>query len=136
MDNDGPLLTGVKARKMALTVTNRVEEGFGVLQLAGPLTLGPSLSGLREAARQLLANAKLTGLILQVAEVTSVDSAGLGELTIVYNFANRQSMGIRLVGSTPSLLKMLDMTRLEELLPPAKDMQSAKQELLAKKNLC
>lgn len=121
---------------MALTVTHRVEEGFGVLQLAGPLTLGPSLSGLREAARQLLATAKLSGLILQVGDVTSVDSAGLGELTIVYNFANRQSMGIRLVGSTPSLLKMLDMTRLEELLPPSKDMQSAKQELLAKKNLC
>jgi anti-sigma B factor antagonist len=117
---------------MALTVTQRVEEGFGVLQLTGPLTLGPSLNGLREAARQLLANGKLNGLILQVGEVTSVDSAGLGELTIVYNFANRQRMGIRLVGSTPSLLKMLDMTRLEELLPPCKDMQSAKQELLAK----
>ena len=81
-----------------------------------------------------MATAKLSGLILQVGDVTSVDSAGLGELTIVYNFANRQSMGIRLVGSTPSLLKMLDMTRLEELLPPSKDMQSAKQELLGKKN--
>jgi anti-anti-sigma factor len=117
---------------MALHVTHRIEEGFGILQLAGPLTLGPSLNGLREAARQLLANGQLSGLILLVAEVTSVDSAGLGELTIVYGFANRQRLGIRLVGSTPSLLKMLDMTRLEELLPPCKDMQSAKRELLEK----
>jgi anti-anti-sigma factor len=123
----------VKTReKMALNVTHRVEEGFGILQLAGSLTLGPSLNVLREAARQVLASAKLSGLILQVNEVTSIDSAGLGELTIVYGFANRQRLGIRLVGTTPSLLKMLDMTRLEELLPPAKDMQSAKQELLAK----
>ena len=117
---------------MALTVTQRMEEGFGVLHLAGSLTLGPSLGALRETAKQVLANGKLSGLILQVNEVTSVDSAGLGELTIVYGFANRQRLGIRLVGSTPSLLKMLDMTRLEELLRPAKDMQSAKQELLRK----
>jgi anti-anti-sigma factor len=74
----------------------------------------------------------LSGVILQVGEVTSVDSAGLGELTVVYNFANRQRLGIRLVGSTQSLLKMLDMTRLEELLPPSKDMPSAKRELLGK----
>jgi anti-anti-sigma factor len=90
------------------------------------------LNALREVARQLLANGKHNGLILEVSEVTSVDSAGLGELTVVYGFANRQRLGIRLVGSTPSLLKMLDMTRLEELLPPCKDMQSAKRELLGK----
>jgi anti-anti-sigma factor len=117
---------------MALTITQRTEEGFGILHLAGSLTLGPSLSALRETAKQVLANDKLSGLILQVNDVTNVDSAGLGELTIVYGFANRQRLGIRLVGSTPSLLKMLDMTRLEELLRPVKDMQSAKQELLQK----
>jgi anti-anti-sigma factor len=117
---------------MALTVTQRVEEAFGILHLAGSLTLGPSLNALREAARQLLANGKLSGLILEVSEVTNVDSAGLGELTIVYNFANRQRLGIRLVGSTPALLKMLDTTRLEELLPPSKDLPSAKRELLGK----
>lgn len=117
---------------MALTVTHKVEEGFGILHLAGSLTLGPTLNVLREVAKQVLASGKLNGLILQVGDVTSVDSAGLGELTIVYNFANRQRLGIRLVGSTQSLLKMLDMTRLEELLPPAKDMPSAKRELLGK----
>jgi anti-anti-sigma factor len=120
---------------MALNVTQRFEEGFAILQLAGSLTLGPSLNALREAAKQVLANGKLNGLILQVEAITSVDSAGLGELTIVYGFANRQSLGIRLVGSTPSLLKMLDMTRLEELLPPSKDLSSAKQDLLKKNKI-
>jgi len=115
---------------MALTVTHKVDEGFGILHLTGNLTLGPSLNALREAARQVLAASKLKGLILEVGGVTTVDSAGLGELTIVYNFANRQGLGIRLVGTTASLLKMLEMTRLEELLPPAKDLPSAKRELL------
>jgi anti-anti-sigma factor len=117
---------------MALTVTQRIEEGFGILHLAGSLTLGPSLNQLREAAKKILVSGKLNGLILQVGEIASVDSAGLGELTVVYNLANRQRLGLRLVGSTPSLLKVLDMTRLEELLPPSPDMQSAKRQLLGK----
>jgi anti-anti-sigma factor len=117
---------------MALLVTQRVEDGFGILHLVGPLTLGPSLNALRESARQLMAGSQLSGVILQVDQVTTVDSAGLGELTVVYGYANQKRIGIRLVGTTPSLLKLLDMTRIEELLPPAKDMQSAKRELLAK----
>jgi anti-anti-sigma factor len=118
---------------MALSVTQRIDDGFAILQLVGSLTLGPSLSNLRETAKQVLAGGKLSGLILQVDGVTGVDSAGLGELTIVYGFANRQRLGMCLVGSPPSLLKVLDMTRLEELLRPVKDMQSAKQELLDNK---
>jgi anti-anti-sigma factor len=118
---------------MALNVTQRVDEGFGILDLAGSLTLGPSLTAVRDAARHVMANGKLSGLILQVKDVKSVDSAGLGELTIVYTIATRQKLGIRLVGSTPSLRKMLDMTRLEELLRPSESMESAKRELLLNK---
>jgi anti-sigma B factor antagonist len=117
---------------MALQVTQRIEEGLGILKLAGPLALGPSLSALREGARQLLANGRLYGLILEVAAVTGVDSAGLGELTVIYNYANSQRLGIRLVGTPPPLLKLLEMTRLEELLPLSKDMSTAKRELLEK----
>jgi len=117
---------------MALNVTQQVDEGFGVLHLAGSLTLGPLLTAVREAARQVLATGKLHGLILLVKDVKSVDSAGLGELTIVYTLATRQKLGIRLVGCTPSLLKMLDMTRLEELLRPFESMEGAKRDLLDK----
>jgi len=117
---------------MALTVTHKVDDGFGILHLAGNLTLGPSLNVLREAARQVLAASKLSGLILEVGEVTTIDSAGLGELTVVYNFANQKRLGVRLVETTQPLLKMLEMTRLEELLPPAKDLPTAKRELLGK----
>ncbi len=117
---------------MALTVSQKVDDGFAVLQLAGTLTLGPSLNGLRESAKQVLTTSRLSGLILEVSGVTTVDSAGLGELTMVYNFANRQNLGIRLVGTTASLAKLLEMTRLEELIPASADMPSAKRDLLRK----
>jgi anti-sigma B factor antagonist len=118
---------------MALSVTSRLDDGFGILHLAGALTLGPSLVALREATRQLLANgSKLDGLILRVADVSSVDSAGLGELTIVYTFANRQKCEIRLIGVSESLRKMLEMTRLDELLRTADNLEAAKRELRPK----
>ncbi len=118
---------------MALTVTSRLDEGFGILHLAGALTLGPSLAALRETTRQVLGNgSKLHGLILRMADVSSVDSAGLGELTIVYTFASRQKCPIRLIGVSAGLHKMLEMTRLDELLRPSHDLDTAKREMRAK----
>ncbi len=115
--------------KMALQVTSKTEESFGILNLTGSLTLGPSLGALREAALEVLSGGKLSGLILRVGEVTTVDSAGLGELTVVYTFASKQKCPIRLVEVNPSLHKILEMTRLDELLRAAADVASAKKQL-------
>ncbi|HEY6988161.1 MAG TPA: STAS domain-containing protein, partial [Bryobacteraceae bacterium] len=60
---------------------------------------------------------------------TTVDSAGLGELTVVYTFASKQKCPIRLVEVNPSLHKILEMTRLDELLRAATDVASAKKQL-------
>src|SRR5260370_22593556 len=88
---------------MPLTVSSRFEDKFAVLELAGSLTLGPTLSTLREAARRTLDTNKVTGMILRVAGVTTVDSAGLGELTVVYTSATRRGCAIMLVEVNPTL---------------------------------
>jgi anti-anti-sigma factor len=117
---------------MKLSVTPKMEEQFGILHLAGSLTLSPSLSSLRDATRQILSSGNLAGLILGMSGVTTVDSAGLGELTIVYTFATRRNCGIRLVGVSAGLHKMLEMTRLDELLVTAADLTTAKDQLRAR----
>jgi anti-sigma B factor antagonist len=114
---------------MPLTVSSRFEDKFAVLELAGSLTLGPTLSTLREAARRTLDTNKVTGMILRVAGVTTVDSAGLGELTVVYTSATRRGCAIMLVEVNPTLHKMLEVTHLDALLPSATDMASAKKQL-------
>ncbi len=114
---------------MALDVTSRVEENFGILELSGSLTLGPSLSTLRDCARQLLNSNRLSGVILQVAGVTNTDSSGLGELTVVYTLARKRGCPIRLVQASSSLHKMLELTRLDGLLPSANDVSAAKAEM-------
>lgn len=114
---------------MPLSISSRVEDNFAVLELAGALTLGPSLSSLRETARRTLDESKLSGMILRVADVTTTDSAGLGELTVVYTFASKRRCPIMLVEVSSTMRKMLEVTHLDALLPSAADVHSAKKQL-------
>jgi anti-anti-sigma factor len=114
---------------MPLTVTSHLEDGFGILELSGSLTLAPSLSTLRDSARQLLGTGNLSGIILRVSQIMQADSAGLGELTVVYTMATKRGCPIRLVEATPSLRKMLEMTHLDGLLPNTTDIPTAKAEM-------
>jgi anti-anti-sigma factor len=114
---------------MLFSVKTRSEDDFAVIELSGPLTLSPALSSLREAARKILGMPKVFGLIVHVAGVTIADSAGLGELTIVYTFASQRACPLRLVGATPGLRKMLEMTRLEDLFLPVDSVLIAKKQM-------
>ena len=109
-----------------LTISVRVEDSFAILDLSGGLTLSPSLSTLREVARNALQRNKIDGIILCVSQITATDSAGIGELTIVYTISMKRSCPIVLVGVSPSLGKMLELTRLDGILPSAGDIASAK----------
>ena len=62
---------------MPLTVRSRVENEIAILDLEGSLTLGPSLHSLRETARQVLAESKLQGIIIEASRLKTADSAGL-----------------------------------------------------------
>ena len=114
---------------MLFSVKSRSDERFGVLELSGPLTLSPTLSTLREAALKMLGTPELLGLILHVSAVTTADSAGLGELTVVYTFASKRSCPLRLVGAPPNLRKILEMTRLEDLFHPVDSVTIAKKQM-------
>ena len=114
---------------MLFSVKSRSDENFAVLELSGPLTLSPTLSSLREAAKKVLGVPEVLGLILQVSGVTTADSAGLGELTVVYTFASQRACPLRLVGATPNLRRILEMTRLEDLFQPVDSVVIAKKQM-------
>ncbi len=111
---------------MPLTIISRTENDIAILELEGALTLGPSLHALRDAARQVLNQGRPGGLIIQVNKVTTTDSAGLGELTVVYTFSSKQGCRVVLSGVSPNLRTMLEVTHLDGLLPSAADVASAK----------
>jgi anti-anti-sigma factor len=117
-----------------LTVKTRVEEGVGIVDLSGTLTLGPTLVNLRNSARQLVTASNLSGFIIQLEGVTQTDSSGLGELTVIYTLTSLRHCPLRLVGANSYLKKMLEVTHLDRVLPVSQDVESAKREILGVKS--
>jgi anti-anti-sigma factor len=112
----GMMIETSQGDSLPLTVTSRIENHVAVLELVGSLTIGPALQTVREAVRQVLSTNQVTEIILHMAGVTSVDSSGLGELTVAYTVATKRGCSIRLAMVNPNLKKLLEMTRLDELL--------------------
>ena len=106
---------------MPVRVASHVENEIAILELEGSLTLGPTLHALRDDLRKLLSASKLRGVILDAKKLATADSAGLGELTVVYTLGSRQGCRVVLAGAAPNLTHMLKVTHLDELLHAVSD---------------
>jgi anti-sigma B factor antagonist len=85
-----------------------------VLALRGPLALGCGDALLRRSVQEILARG-VRNLVLDLREVPSVDSTGIGEL--VSAFASARNRGARLVLTGPSrkVRDILAVTRLHSV---------------------
>ena len=68
---------------MSMNITIRENNGVTVIDLSGRLTLGGAPAMLRDDIRQLLDDGK-TRLLLNLAGLTHLDSAGMGLLVRAY----------------------------------------------------
>jgi len=81
-----------------------------VLNLTGPITLGP---GTREF-RQLIADTLESGkknILLNMAEVYYIDSSGLGELVAAYTAATRRGGKLKLMKLTQRVQDLVQLTK-------------------------
>jgi anti-anti-sigma factor len=111
---------------MPLSITSRPDRNFQILTVTGTLTLGPNLKNLQQIARSALDANSPDALIVDVSGLRYADSAGLGELTILYSLCTRKNCALILTGVPHQLRQMLDLTRLDALLPSAPDIEAAK----------
>jgi anti-anti-sigma factor len=111
---------------MPLSITSRPDRNFQILTVTGTLTLGPNLKNLQQIARSALDTSSPDALIVDVSGLRYADSAGLGELTILYSLCTRKNCVLILTGVPNQLRQMLDLTRLDALLPSAPDIEAAK----------
>jgi anti-anti-sigma factor len=109
-----------------------MEDDIAVLELSGPLSLGPSLVEVRNKAREILNGKNVKALLVDVGSVSRADSSGLGELTIVYTLASKKNCPMRLINMQPDLKRLLELTRLDRVLPSSPDLASAKSEVKKK----
>ena len=96
---------------MALKMTNREVDGVSVLALDGRIVLGEESNALREKVKSLIAAGKKK-IVLNMDNVTFIDSAGLGTLVASHHSAKSQDAGLRLCHLGSKFQEVLQITKL------------------------
>jgi anti-sigma B factor antagonist len=82
-----------------------------VLDLKGRITLGEGDEMLKDKVNSLL-NQGHKKIVLNLAEVPYIDSAGLGEIVRTYTTVSRQGGGLKLLNLTKRITDLLSITKL------------------------
>jgi anti-sigma B factor antagonist len=96
---------------VALKITNREVDGVTVVALDGRVVLGEETNSLREKMKGLVAEGKKK-LVLDLSNVTMIDSAGLGTLVGIHQSASSRGASLRLCNLGAKFKELLQMTRL------------------------
>ena len=94
------------------------------MDLHGKVTLGENTGILRDELRSLLAQGK-KHIVLNMKDVSYVDSAGLGELVGAYTTATNQGGAVKLLHLQSKMRDLLQITKLFTIFPTFEDEQAA-----------
>jgi anti-sigma B factor antagonist len=98
--------------------------GVTVLQLSGRITLGEESSQLRTKIKDVLGQGN-TRLVLDLAEVAYIDSAGLGTLVAGFTSAQNQGANMKLANLTKRFDELLHITKLVTVFDVYKTVEDA-----------
>ena len=82
-----------------------------LLDLKGKMTLGEGDETLKDKINSLVHQGRKK-LVLNLAEVPYIDSAGLGEMVRTYTTVSRQGGSLKLLGLTKRITDLLSITKL------------------------
>jgi anti-sigma B factor antagonist len=97
--------------KVALKFTNREVDGVSVVALDGRIVLGEESNALRERVKALVAEGKKK-IVLNMANITFIDSAGLGTLVAAHHSAKAQGAALKLCNLGAKFQEVLQITKL------------------------
>jgi anti-sigma B factor antagonist len=92
-------------------MTDRQIGGVDVLDIEGRIVLGEESNAFREKVKGLLAAGK-KNIILNLAQVGYIDSAGLGTLVATFHSARSQGATLKLVSLGSKFKEVLQVTKL------------------------
>ena len=96
---------------MALKMTNREVEGVAVVALDGRIVLGEESNALREKMKSMIAEGKKK-IVLNMGNITFIDSAGLGTLVAAHHSAKSQGASLKLAHLGTKFQEVLQITKL------------------------
>ncbi|HXG92935.1 MAG TPA: STAS domain-containing protein [Blastocatellia bacterium] len=94
-----------------MDIKERVVDGVSVLDLSGKIVLGEGDVQVRDRIKDLLADGQRK-ILLNLGDVTYIDSAGLGALISSYTTTKREGGQLKLVNLTKRIQDLLAITKL------------------------
>ena len=94
-----------------MKITERLVGDVIILDLEGKILIGEGDDQLREAVTKL-ADAGKSKILLNLAEVPYVDSAGLGEIVRCYTTVSKKGGKLKLLNLTKKIQDLLSITKL------------------------
>ena len=95
---------------MQLSLSTRTIDGIMIVDCAGRLIFGEESGFLRESVKKLLPFYKQ--VVLNMRDITYIDSGGLGSLISVYSSARAMGGDVKLARLSAKTLELLQITKL------------------------
>lgn len=96
---------------MTMTATARRIDGVNIIDLSGRITIGEGTVVLRDAVRNLLQRNE-KNILLNLADVSYIDSSGIGELVSSFTTVGNQGGRLKLLSLTKKVHDLLSITKL------------------------
>jgi len=94
-----------------MQVEERIVNDVTILDLKGKITLGEGDEALKDKINSLILQNRKQ-ILLNLADVPYIDSAGLGEIVRTYTTVSRQGGQLKLVNLTKRITDLLSITKL------------------------
>jgi anti-sigma B factor antagonist len=97
--------------KVTLKANTRQVDGVTIVDLSGRITLGEGSVKLRESVRDLVGKGR-NKILLNLGDVTYIDSSGIGELVSAFTTVRNQGGELKLLNLTKKVHDLLQITKL------------------------
>ena len=96
---------------MSMKASNRQVDGITVVDMSGRITLGEGSVILRDTIRDLIGKGQKK-ILLNLGDVTYIDSSGIGELVSAFTAVRREGGELKLLNLTKKVHDLLQITKL------------------------
>lgn len=96
---------------MSMKASNRQLDGVTVVDMSGRITLGEGSVILRDTIRDLIGKGQKK-ILLNLGDVTYIDSSGIGELVSAFTAVRREGGELKLLNLTKKVHDLLQITKL------------------------
>ena len=109
---------------MPIYMVEKIIDGVMLLDVRGRITLGPETEALRAKMKHLVDDGQMR-IIMDLGEVSYIDSVGLSTLVAAYTTSRRMGGDLKLLHLPRGVHQLLQITRLSTVFEIHEELESA-----------